>query len=320
MTPNWTIIADDLTGAGDCAAAFARCGYSSIIWLHGHKAAEPCDVPVMETASRHVAPEEAYRRVHAVALKAAGHLFKKLDSTLHGNLGPEIRAVHEAAGGREVLVVPSHPVMGRIMKDGVLYVHGQPADPPRHLPSLLKEQGLTEGFRIADCESLADLQRITAELLAQPGRLAVAGAGALAEAIAESLPGAGPVAESPSVDSLLVVAGSNNVATRQQLALLKGAAEVPVLYVDRREYASAAVLAPVHSPDAMLICGGDTARAVAKFLGASGIRILGEAARGVPWGRWVGGASHGKPVATKAGGFGGPDTLVEAVLFLRRHV
>ncbi|MBL8214941.1 MAG: hypothetical protein JNK87_29750 [Bryobacterales bacterium] len=318
---DWTIIADDLTGAADCAAAFAQRGYSSIIWLHPNAAAEPCDVPVMETASRHVSPEEAYRRVYSVASKAKGHLFKKLDSTLHGNLGPEIKAVRDAAGGREVLIIPSHPVMGRTMKDGVLYLHGEPTS--KHLPTILREQGLTEGYRVADCTAVQDLDQIVSDLLATPGRHVVAGAGALAEALALSVGGRVPrPAGDPQIaPKLVIIAGSNNPTTKAQLTHLKSTPAPPdILPLDRNDQSNRTLLATILPYDALLICGGDTARAVAKFLNAKGIRIQGEAARGVPYGTWVGGAAHGKPVATKAGGFGQPDTLIEAVHFLRRPV
>ncbi len=318
---DWTIIADDLTGAGDCAAAFAQRGYSSIIWLYPNAAAEACDVPVMETASRHVSPEEAYRRVYNVASKAKGHLFKKLDSTLHGNLGAELKAIRDAAGGREVLIVASHPVMGRTMRDGVLYVDGQPT--AKHLPTLLREQGLIDGYQVADCSSVEDVDRIAAELLKRDGRHIIAGAGALAEALALRVGGRVPrPAGDPQIaPNLLVVAGSNNPTTKSQITRLKQSPAPPeILPLDRNDQSNRALLSAILPYDAHVICGGDTARAVAKFLGAKGIRIIGEAARGVPYGTWVGGAAHGKPVATKAGGFGQPDTLIEAVQFLRRPV
>lgn len=63
--------------------------------------------------------------------------------------------------------------------------------------------------------------------------------------------------------------------------------------------------------DGLVLTGGSTAVAVSRALGASGIRLRGEVEAGVPVGTLVGSAPH--PVVTKAGGFGGPDTLVGAV-------
>ncbi|MFY0409503.1 four-carbon acid sugar kinase family protein [Solicola sp. PLA-1-18] len=62
----------------------------------------------------------------------------------------------------------------------------------------------------------------------------------------------------------------------------------------------------------LVLAGGDGARAVLEGLGADGIRLDGTVATGVPLGRLVGGDHAGMRVATKAGGFGGPDILIEA--------
>jgi uncharacterized protein YgbK (DUF1537 family) len=61
----------------------------------------------------------------------------------------------------------------------------------------------------------------------------------------------------------------------------------------------------------MVLTGGATAVGVARRLGASGIRLEGEVETGVPMGLLAGPVPY--PVVTKAGGFGGPDTLVGAV-------
>jgi uncharacterized protein YgbK (DUF1537 family) len=68
----------------------------------------------------------------------------------------------------------------------------------------------------------------------------------------------------------------------------------------------------------LIIVGGDTATKVYRRAGASGIEILGEVQPGVPFGRWIGGLLAGRPVITKAGGFGQLDTLTQAVEVLKR--
>lgn len=62
--------------------------------------------------------------------------------------------------------------------------------------------------------------------------------------------------------------------------------------------------------DALVLTGGDTAVRVAGALGATGILLEGEVEAGVPVGTLVG--PHPYRVVTKAGGFGGPDTLLDA--------
>ena len=63
--------------------------------------------------------------------------------------------------------------------------------------------------------------------------------------------------------------------------------------------------------EGLVLTGGATAVGVARGLGASGIRLEGEMEPGVPMGALIGPRPY--PVVTKAGGFGGPDTLVGAV-------
>ena len=63
--------------------------------------------------------------------------------------------------------------------------------------------------------------------------------------------------------------------------------------------------------EGLVLTGGATAVGVARRLGASGVRLEGEVESGVPVGALIG--PQPSPAVTKAGGFGGPDTLVEAV-------
>jgi uncharacterized protein YgbK (DUF1537 family) len=67
----------------------------------------------------------------------------------------------------------------------------------------------------------------------------------------------------------------------------------------------------------LVLTGGETALHVARGLGARSIEVTGEVAPGVPLGvlRLPG---RDVPVATKSGGFGGPDSLLEAAARLRR--
>jgi D-threonate/D-erythronate kinase len=68
--------------------------------------------------------------------------------------------------------------------------------------------------------------------------------------------------------------------------------------------------------EGLVLTGGATAVGVARRLGAAGIRLGGEVEAGVPVGVLIGPRPY--PVVTKAGGFGGPDTLVGAVEALAR--
>lgn len=101
--PKLVIIADDLTGANDAGVQFAKYGMKVQVMLGdavGSSEAAAVEVLVRDTDSRAVSPELAFSRVQAASRlvrQAAGTdamplIFKKVDSTLRGNLGPEIDA------------------------------------------------------------------------------------------------------------------------------------------------------------------------------------------------------------------------------------
>jgi uncharacterized protein YgbK (DUF1537 family) len=64
-------------------------------------------------------------------------------------------------------------------------------------------------------------------------------------------------------------------------------------------------------PASLFLSGGDTADAVLEVIGATGIRLRKEIVQGVPYGTLIGGPVQGLLVITKAGAFGGKDTLVK---------
>jgi DivIVA domain-containing protein len=67
------------------------------------------------------------------------------------------------------------------------------------------------------------------------------------------------------------------------------------------------------TPAALVLTGGDTARAVCNALGTQALEVHREAAPGVPISLLQGGQWDGLPVVTKAGGFGTMDTLARLV-------
>jgi D-threonate/D-erythronate kinase len=141
------ILADDLTGAADAGLPFAARGYATNIWLtHERKidsAGVHADLQVYNTASRNDSPEQAAAKVRSIchSLVASGRppIFKKIDSTLLGNLAAEIDAAMEACGFEVTLIAPAFPAMGRTLIEGRLHLFGAPSD--LSLPALLREQG-----------------------------------------------------------------------------------------------------------------------------------------------------------------------------------
>ncbi len=66
---------------------------------------------------------------------------------------------------------------------------------------------------------------------------------------------------------------------------------------------------------AIVLSGGDTASLLCRSMGAGAILPVDEIVRGLPWGRISGGSFDGLPIATKSGGFGQADALLQAADF-----
>jgi D-threonate/D-erythronate kinase len=375
------ILADDLTGAADAGLPFALRGYPTNIWLAQGLAVDPAAVHVYDTATRADSPEQAAEKIRRFCGPLIGSgcrlIFKKLDSTLLGNLASELEAMMETCGFEVALVAPAFPAMGRTLVEGRLHLLGEPSDPPRLLPALLREQGAsgvahvglevlrggaeavadavyrftTQGARMIALDSIsqADLETIVRAADLIGARTILAGAGALADGIAANLSeslrtGKAEPEQTADRGRVLLVLGSSNAVTERQIDRLLQLRPVvmiePGMMVDRRplsgeshillrakpgsrdERLTIEMVAPLLNGGlrGLVLSGGDTAEAVARNLGAIGVRLEGVIVPGVPWGRFIGGKAAGLPLATKAGGFGNDESLVEAVDFLGGRV
>lgn len=126
------IIADDLTGALDTGVQFTKKNMSVAVTqnldLDFEKEFSDRDVVVIDTESRHISKEEAKEKVKAIISKFSKDkiefFYKKVDSTLRGNIGSEIEGFVESIGINEVSFIPAFPSGKRIVKNGILYVDG----------------------------------------------------------------------------------------------------------------------------------------------------------------------------------------------------
>jgi len=130
------IIADDLTGANDTALQFFLKGCNTKILTTETEIpenAKETNVWAIQTESRNVSPEEAYRKVFRAAkfltetLKVE-HLYKKIDSTIRGNIAVEITAVLDASNYEAAVVIPAFPNEGRITLGGFQLIKGVPLE------------------------------------------------------------------------------------------------------------------------------------------------------------------------------------------------
>lgn len=269
------IVADDLTGAADAAAAFApRVSTAVLLDLHptGQKlsgavvrnpASEPDhEVLSFDTNSRYLPAEQAAEvtgAAVALAVSLQARIYKKLDSTLRGNVAAEVAATLDAAGADLALVAPAFPSTGRTVMGGVALVGGQPlthrpagGDLRRlfsdgGLPSAVVELGpvragavplveAVDGARRAgarvvcvDAESESDLRVIRDALELLGGAAVPVGSGGLARVMAEVWPSACPRGARPDGGRrgpVLLVLGSYSPVAHAQLQKLAPATAV----------------------------------------------------------------------------------------------
>lgn len=126
------MVADDLTGALDTGVQFKAWGLSVEVAPAPDRLGSlqgSADVIVVNTDSRGDGPEEARRKVVEASEALAGLcdvFYKKVDSTLRGNVGAELDAVMEATGNTVAVVAPAYPPNGRVTLGGSVYVNGVP--------------------------------------------------------------------------------------------------------------------------------------------------------------------------------------------------
>jgi uncharacterized protein YgbK (DUF1537 family) len=224
----YALIADDLTGALDAGAPFVRAGLRVSLPFSGSPGdVREADVVLLNTASREGTAEAAGASAGraALALRDAGidRVYKKIDSVLRGHPGAELAAVLDVYGGRAA-VAPAFPAQGRITRDGVQYVAGQPAPPFGGDVRAALGPAATR-CDVFDASTDDDLSAI-ARLAAGGDYRVWCGTAGLATSVPAALglapAGAGPIVRPPATQ-VLVVAGSLHPATSAQVKALAAA-------------------------------------------------------------------------------------------------
>lgn len=250
--PFLRIVADDLSGAADCAAAFADAGRPVPVYLHGLPQG-PCwaldtDTRAMDEAS---AVAQTRRVFGQLAAGAASHLvYKKIDSTLRGHLGAELAAALATAPEfAAALVAPAFPQQGRTFEGGKVVVHGRPG---ADLVALLEGAGLktallrpaaagellpsiaaalAAGARAIVMDAATDDElALLANALLQPSapRLLPAGSAGLARALAAHA-AREPAVDAPAPGPVMTVVGSFSPASAAQAAQVEQGGDALVL-------------------------------------------------------------------------------------------
>ncbi|MEO8050658.1 MAG: four-carbon acid sugar kinase family protein [Acidobacteriota bacterium] len=248
------MIADDLSGAADCAVTCTVQGLRTVVQLsESQPADDSAQVLAIDAATRSMSSDRAAATVGRIVAgyeKSPGCvLFKKLDSLLRGHVGPELAAMRRARTPSVVVMAPALPGQGRTTIDGCQCLNGQRL-PNAHAPRLLEAAGLTStGIDLAlvrcglpnlaakmaelarghdvlvcDAESEADLRAIAAAIAALPqagwdGSIIWAGSAGLARHIPEAMGiagASGPVEDSSFRGPILMVVGSRAPLAHEQ--------------------------------------------------------------------------------------------------------
>jgi len=162
------ILADDLSGAADCAIGFASAGHRTVVTLEATRAPahDGADTIAVDTDTRRLTPHDAAARTSAAYAEMSARdqrLYKKIDSTLRGNWAAEVAGLQALAG--MAIVAPAFPATGRTVRDGQVFVHGEPleqtatwklehAGVPAGIAAQLEAAGLATDR--LDAEALAD--------------------------------------------------------------------------------------------------------------------------------------------------------------------
>jgi uncharacterized protein YgbK (DUF1537 family) len=117
------ILADDLSGAADCAIGAAKAGLKSVVVFDGAPRVQ-AQVLAVDADSRHVAPALARAINAALWLSGAAPrclFYKKIDSTLRGNFAAEMTAL---TGAGVAIVAPAFPATGRTTRNARVLIDG----------------------------------------------------------------------------------------------------------------------------------------------------------------------------------------------------
>lgn len=250
------VIADDFTGALDTAIQFSKHGLETIACTSGEafleRSAGSEQVCVVNTDTRHSRPADAYTAVRSIAAAgcAAGVrcIYKKTDSALRGNVGKELEAVLDAAGGGTLHFAPAYPKNQRFTRKGIQYYRELPISETEYgrdpiepmvcsdiaqiiaqqsaVPVLRHPADVAEGTKhilLWDAETEQHLDAVCTAALSQQKRpVLLAGCAGLAERLARHIgPGQAAHRPLPTANRVLLVSGSLHPTSVAQMAWAK---------------------------------------------------------------------------------------------------
>lgn len=128
------IIADDLSGANDTGVKFAKKGYNAVVSITTNQSTflipDKIDVFVVDTETRELEERPARKKVKSILEKLSidqdDFVYKKVDSTMRGNIGAEIEEIMKFLQKDICVFSPSFPSHQRVTIDSCLVVDQKP--------------------------------------------------------------------------------------------------------------------------------------------------------------------------------------------------
>ena len=320
------VIADDLTGAADSAAAFTSSGHRCVVSLDGLSTGGRTPrntIVVIDTDSRDMSASDAFASTSAAITRhAPTELFIKIDSTLRGNIRATVEAALSAmpTPPDRIVICPAFPQLGRTVTHGRVHVRGVPLDGP-DLFELFDGLRIDGNVEIPEVHTEHDLaaavgSRAQATLWVGSAGLARHVGASMARNDAALKPINNLAAEHRRCLRVVVIAGSQHPNTLEQIAALNPSTNVAALHPLDPEFSARAERAAIGA-DGLVLTGGATARIVLDLLNVRSLDIRGEVEPGIAWST-ARSDSGDITVVTKAGGFGDTLALQRAVEFLSR--
>jgi D-threonate/D-erythronate kinase len=340
---HWRILADDLTGALDTAAAWCSASTSVPVFLdQPQPSAEP--VQVVSTGSRDL-PASAWPAALAPSLDwlcGGERAYKKVDSLLRGNTLAELAWLLRQGRFRGAVLAPAFPAQGRFTAQQRHWV-GPPRQPEQpalqivvgDLGQALAAHGVTTvsgelmptaetgapTVWIPDALHDADLGRLAALAQSPAGAQWLwCGSAGLAQALTA---GKDNTAGAPPPPPECLVTASHHPVLRGQLQRLQqNRPTAPVTdCMEPEPLSGAAAAQALHqrlhawvnsrsAPATMAVVGGDTLLALCRCTGAAALQAGPSPRPGWGQARLLDGRWAGTLILTRSGAFGGADDLL----------
>lgn len=249
------LIADDFTGANDSGIKIVQRGYDASISLNCNEKFDS-NINIIDTETRNLNKNKAYDVVDKTISNLENLsdylvIYKKVDSTLRGNIRSEYEAIYKYLNPQFVIFAPAHPNLGRTTKDGIQYVNGKrildtefSQDPEKpvtndnikniladkmhhhYIDEIRKDLNIKPGINTFDCEIYDDLLKIAQKSLEIDQRVLFIGSAGLCDALFDEL-----IIKKPAVG----IVGSVSSQNKESIEYCKKMG-VPVIKITLMDY------------------------------------------------------------------------------------